>query len=209
MSGKMEIRSVVVGMLEGNCYLVQCGSGREGVIIDPGDEADRIVAEVRRMAIEPEVILLTHGHIDHVNAASTLRRKLRCRVACHALDREMVESGEVLSLWGMQREPCTVDQEVSDGGVISVGDARIAVLHCPGHTEGSVCYMMDSSLFSGDVIFRGSIGRTDLPGGSDRKMMDTLKHRIAVLNPEVIVYPGHGPETTIGYEKQHNLFLQT
>jgi hydroxyacylglutathione hydrolase len=209
MTSETEVRSVVVGMLESNCYLVRCGTGREGVIIDPGDEAGRIEAEVRQMGIEPEVILLTHGHIDHVNAASALRRRLRCRVACHPLDRHMVESGEVLSLWGMQREPCTVDQEVADGGVILVGDVRIEVLHCPGHTEGSVCYVAGSALFSGDVIFRGSIGRTDLPGGSDRKMVDTLKRRIGVLDPEMIVYPGHGPETTIGYEMRHNPFLQT
>jgi hydroxyacylglutathione hydrolase len=208
MGGEMEVKTVVVGMLEGNCYLVRCGPGGEGVIIDPGDEAERIEAEVLGMGIEPEAILLTHGHIDHVNAASALRKRFRCRVACHPLDRDMVETGEALSLWGLQREPCPVDQEVADGGLVAVGDSRISVIHCPGHTEGSVCYMVDSLLFSGDVIFRGSIGRTDLPGGSDRKMMETLKQRIAGLDADVVVYPGHGPQTTIAYEKKHNPFLQ-
>jgi glyoxylase-like metal-dependent hydrolase (beta-lactamase superfamily II) len=195
-------------MLQGNCYLVKCGPGGQGVIIDPGDEAGRIEAEARRMGLEPEAILLTHGHIDHVNAAGPLRKRFRCRVACHARDREMVESGEVLSLFGMQREPCPVDQEVAEGNVINVGSAEIRVIHCPGHTRGSVCYMVDSALYSGDVIFMGSIGRTDLPGGSDREMMDTLKNKIAVLDPGLAVFPGHGPETTIGRELEHNPFLR-
>lgn len=208
MNKDIEIKTVVVGMLEGNCYLVKCGPGAQGVVIDPGDDAGRIEAEVKAIGLEPEVILLTHGHIDHVNAASALRKRYRCRVACHSLDRGMVESGEVLSLWGLQREPCTVDQEVADGGVIEVGKMPIKVIHCPGHTRGSVSYLVDSVLFSGDVIFKGSIGRTDLPGGSDRDMGKTLKERIAVLDADVVIYPGHGPETTVGYEKEHNPFLR-
>lgn len=208
MTGAVRIETVVVGMLEGNCYLVKCDPGGQGVIIDPGDEADRIAAEAKAMGLDPEAILLTHGHIDHANAAGALRRRFRSRVICHAADRAMVENGEVLSLWGLQREPCRVDQEVQDGDLIPIGDSRIRVIHSPGHTRGSVCYMLDSALFSGDVIFRGSIGRTDLPGGSDRDMAETLKSRIAVLDPAVRIYPGHGPETTVEHEKMHNPFLQ-
>ena len=121
----------------------------------------------------------------------------------------MVEEGEVLSLWGLQREPCKVDQEVGDGDLIPIGGMELRVIHSPGHTRGSVCYMLDSMLFSGDVLFRGSIGRTDLPGGSDREMAETLGTRIAVLDPDIRVYPGHGPETTVGYEKANNPFLQS
>jgi hydroxyacylglutathione hydrolase len=208
MSSVVEVETVVVGMLEGNCYLVKCGEGGEGVIIDPGDESDRIAAAVKAMGLEPEAILLTHGHIDHVNAAGALRRRLRSRVVCHPADRAMIEEGEVLSLWGLQREPCKVDQEVQDGDTIHVGGSELRVIHSPGHTRGSVCYMLDSLLFSGDVLFRGSIGRTDLPGGSEREMAETLRRRIAVLDPCVRVYPGHGPETTVEYERAHNPFLK-
>jgi hydroxyacylglutathione hydrolase len=207
MRGTLEIRTVVVGMLQGNCYVVKCDAAGHGVVIDPGDEADRIAAEIRDMGLEPEAILLTHGHIDHVNAAGSLRKRFRCRVACHSMDRAMVEGGEVLSLWGLQREPCQVDQEIKDGDLIPVGDERIRVLHTPGHTGGSVCFMVDSALFSGDVLFRGSIGRTDLPGSSEREMAETLSKRIAVLDGGIRVYPGHGPETTVEYEKEHNPFL--
>jgi hydroxyacylglutathione hydrolase len=208
VSQVVEIESVVVGMLEGNCYLVKCDPGGRGVIIDPGDEGDRIAAEVDAMGLEPEAILLTHGHIDHVNAAAGLRRRFRSRVVCHAADRAMIENGEVLSLWGLQREPCKVDQVVGHGDIIPVGCSEIRVIHSPGHTRGSVCFMLDSVLFSGDVLFKCSIGRTDLPGGSDREMAETLRTKIAVLDPGVRVYPGHGPETTVGYEKMHNPFLQ-
>jgi hydroxyacylglutathione hydrolase len=209
MGAEPEIKTVITGMLEGNCYLVKGDTGGQGVIIDPGDEAGRIEAEVLRMGLEPEAILLTHGHIDHSNAASALRKRFRCRVACHRLDKEMVENGEILSLWGLQREPCTVDQEVTDETVIRVADMEIQVIHAPGHTAGSVCYLIDTVLFTGDVIFRGSIGRTDLPGGSDSQMAATLKNRIAVMDPEISVCPGHGPRTTIGFELAHNPFLRT
>jgi hydroxyacylglutathione hydrolase len=209
MSSVVQMETIVVGILEGNCYLVKCGERGEGVIIDPGDEAGRIAAAAAAMGLDPEAILLTHGHIDHVNAAAALRRSLRSRVVCHAADRGMVEDGEVLSLFGLQREPCKVDQEVGDGDVIPIGGSEIRVIHSPGHTRGSVCYMLDSLLFSGDVLFRGSIGRTDLPGGSDRQMAETLKTRIAGLDPGIRVYPGHGPETTVEYERIHNPFLRS
>jgi glyoxylase-like metal-dependent hydrolase (beta-lactamase superfamily II) len=208
MNKMIEVGTVVVGMLQGNCYLVKCDTQGRGVIIDPGDDSGRITAEIRAMNLEPEAVLLTHGHIDHVNAAAALRKRSRCRVVCHPKDREMVEEADALSLFGLQREPCTVDQEIEDGAVIPVGGAKIGVIHSPGHTPGSVCYSVNSCLFSGDVLFRGSIGRTDLPGGSDRDMAETLRTRIAVLDPVTRVYPGHGPETTVGFEMKNNPFLQ-
>jgi glyoxylase-like metal-dependent hydrolase (beta-lactamase superfamily II) len=206
MGEELEIRCVEVGMFQGNCYLVKCNKAGHGVIIDPGDEPDRIRQEVRNMKLEPEAILLTHGHIDHANAAGALRKAFRCRVVCHPSDSEML-SGEEPTLWGLQRNPCTVDQEIADGETIAVGDQRFKVIHTPGHTKGSVCYMVDSILFSGDTLFSGSIGRTDLPGGSDREMSRTLKTRIATLDVNTVVHPGHGPSTTIEHEKQSNPFL--
>jgi hydroxyacylglutathione hydrolase len=194
-------------MLEANCYLLKCDAVGHAVVIDPGDDADRIAGEIREMKLEPEAILLTHGHIDHANAASDLRREFRCRVICHGEDRRMVEAGEALSLWGLKRNPCPVDQEIADADTIAVGDQVIQVIHTPGHTRGSVCFKVGSHLFSGDVIFKGSIGRTDLPGGSDEEMMKTLKTRIATLESATRVYPGHGPLTTIAQEQRFNPFL--
>jgi glyoxylase-like metal-dependent hydrolase (beta-lactamase superfamily II) len=206
MSAPIDIKCVVVGMLMGNCYLVKCDETGHGVIIDPGDDPDRIAEEVKAFGLEPEAILLTHGHIDHANAAAHLRRRFRCRVVCHAGDIGMVKSSETTP-WGDERKPCVVDQQVADGDAVAVGGKSIDVVHTPGHTRGSVCFKLDSVLFSGDTLFSGSIGRTDLPGGSDREMMESLKTRIAVLDDDTIVCPGHGPRTTIEHEKKCNPFL--
>ena len=202
-----KIKCVVVGMLEGNCYVVKCGQGGQGVVIDPGDEADLIAEAIEAAGMEPEVVLLTHGHIDHTNAGAALRKRFRSRVACHALDAPMVRGEDGESLFGFERKPCVVDQELGEGDVLNVGGVPIKVLHTPGHTSGSVCYIMGNVLFSGDTLFKCSIGRTDLPGGSDHEMAASLGNRIATLDEGMVVYPGHGPSTTIGYEKRHNPFL--
>lgn len=206
MTSGLDIRCVVVGMLQGNCYLVRCDERGHGVVVDPGDEPDRIADEISAMSLRPEAILLTHGHIDHTNAAGALRDLYRCRVVCHSLDSGMVKGMEP-SLWGMERHPCDVDQEIADGEVITVGARDIKVIHTPGHTRGSVCYTLDTLLISGDTLFSGSIGRTDLPGGSEQEMMQSLKTRLAVLDGSTVVYPGHGPRTTIEHETRFNPFL--
>jgi hydroxyacylglutathione hydrolase len=206
VSEGIDIIPVVVGLLEGNCYLVRCGDGR-GVIIDPGDESDRIASCIGKAGLIPEAILLTHGHIDHTNGARDLKREFGCKVLCHHEDREMIEGDEAPAFWGLERKPCEIDQEITDGECLALGGTQIRVMHTPGHSLGSVCYILESSLFSGDVLFRGSIGRTDLPGGSERDMKHTLKTRITVLEGNTVVYPGHGPATTIEHEKMFNPFL--
>lgn len=209
MPERFEVACVVVGMLQGNCYLVRLADSGEGLVIDPGDQADVIAREIKGFKLRPEAILLTHGHIDHANAAAELRDRLKARVVCHKLDAPLVRArDEEDDLFGMTHRPCPVDQEVSDGDVLAVGGAEVAVLHTPGHTRGSVCYVLGGILFSGDTLFQGSIGRTDLPGGSERQMRSTLMDRIAKLDDRVVVFPGHGPRTTIGEEKQYNPFLQ-
>ena len=201
------VECVVVGMLQANCYLLRLSRTGEGVIIDPGDDGDKIERAIEKTGLRPEAILLTHGHIDHTNAAAYLREKYRSRVICHREDSDMVKSSESL-FPGFVRHPCVVDQEVDDDSRVSIGDSWIRILHTPGHTPGSICLMVDNLLFSGDTLFRGSIGRTDLPGGNEQTMMETLRQRILVLKDEIVVYPGHGAPTTIGEEKLHNPFLQ-
>jgi hydroxyacylglutathione hydrolase len=209
MAADPDVRCVVVGLLEGNCYLVKSAEGGQGVVIDPGDEPDRLTREIEAMGLEPEAILLTHGHVDHTNASAALRKRFRSRVICHPLDAAMVRGEDGPSLFGFERKPCTIDQEVEEGDVVAAGGMTLQVLHTPGHTRGSVCYMLGKLLFSGDTLFQGSIGRTDLPGGSEREMSRTLQERIARLDEGMVVYPGHGPVTTIGQEKRFNPFLQS
>jgi glyoxylase-like metal-dependent hydrolase (beta-lactamase superfamily II) len=194
-------------MLEGNCYLVKCDSLGHGVVIDPGDEAERISEEIRSMGLEPEAIMLTHGHFDHTNAAARLRKRFRCRVVCHEADAGLVSStGE--ALWGIERMPCTVDQEVREGDRITVGGKEFTVIHTPGHSPGSVCYSVGDLLFTGDLLFRCGIGRTDLPGGSAAEMDRSLRERLAGLGGSTVVHPGHGPSTTIEDERRCNPFLE-
>jgi hydroxyacylglutathione hydrolase len=209
MRGELEVRLLAVGPLEGNCYLVKCGAAGEGVVVDPGDEAARVAEVIEGMGLRPEVILLTHGHVDHTNAAAQLRERFGAKVACHPADVPMVDGAEgARSLFGFERRPCAVDREVEEGDALTVGGVEFKVLHTPGHTGGSVCYLAGLALFTGDTLFQGSIGRTDLPGGSERDMARTLADRIATLDGALVVYPGHGPVTTIADEKRFNPFLQ-
>jgi hydroxyacylglutathione hydrolase len=208
MSAGPQIACLVVGLLQGNCYLVRCNAAGDGVVIDPGDEAEGIARELGALNLRPEAILLTHGHLDHANAACDLRKKFRSRVVCHRLDAGLVRARDEEAFLGIVHRPCTVDQEVSDGDVLEVGGKQFKVLHTPGHTPGSVCYVMDNLLFSGDTLFQGSIGRMDLPGGSEEDMRSSLTDRLARLDDGMVVYPGHGPSTTIGEEKRFNPFLQ-
>jgi hydroxyacylglutathione hydrolase len=209
MNADWEVVTVAVGPLEGNCYLVKCAVSGEGVVIDPGDEPERLAVEIEAMGLRPEAILLTHGHVDHTNGAAGLRARFGSQVVCHGVDAPMVGGAEGgLSLFGLRRRPCVVDREVKDADRVAAGRMEIKVIHTPGHTGGSVCYLTGKVLFSGDTLFRGSIGRTDLPGGSDREMARTLADRIATLEGDLVVYPGHGPATTIADEKRSNPFLQ-
>ena len=208
MSSEIEVKHVIVGMFQANCFAVKTGPLGQGFLVDPGDEPKVIVELVREIGLEPEAILLTHGHIDHTNAAGDLRRRYRSRVICHRADRDMVEEAAQPTLWDLVRNPCNVDQELDGAANIRVGGREIEVIHTPGHTGGSVCYRLGQYLFSGDTLFKGSIGRTDLPGGSDAEMMNTLRNRICTLDDSLVVYPGHGPATTIREEKELNPFLQ-
>ena len=208
MYNAIEVRHAVVGPFQANCFAVKGGPQGQGFLIDPGDEPEVIVELIRETGLEPEAILLTHGHIDHTNAAGDIRRRFRSRVVCHSADRAMVEEAEQPMLFDLVRNPCNVDQELNGGATLNIAGQEIEVIHTPGHTAGSVCYRVGPYVFSGDTLFRGSIGRTDLPGGSDAVMMNTLKTRICSLDDELVVYPGHGPATTIGEEKELNPFLQ-
>jgi hydroxyacylglutathione hydrolase len=208
MSSEIEIKHVVVSMFQANCFAVKVGPQGQGFLVDPGDDPEAIAELVRETGLEPEAILLTHGHIDHTNAAGELRRRYRSRVVCHRADRAMVEEAGQPTLWDLVRNPCNVDQELNGASTLRIAGEEVEVIHTPGHTRGSVCYRVGPYLFTGDTLFRGSIGRTDLPGGSDIEMMNTLRNTVCALDDRLVVYPGHGPATTIGKEKELNPFLQ-
>jgi len=186
-------------------------SSREGVIIDPADEAKVILKSVRDLALDIKFILLTHGHFDHIGALKEVKEAIGAEVAMHKDDamhlQEYSLAGEQFGL--SYPVPSAPDRLLQDGDSIDVGDLHFSVLHTPGHTPGGICILVDGVVFSGDTLFNYGIGRCDLPGGSYSQLMDSIRTKLMTLPDETIVYPGHGATTTIGTERQGNPFLNS
>ncbi len=202
----LEIIKFVVGELSTNCYLLK--SGEEGVIIDPGAEGERIFKRVEDLELRLKYVLNTHGHFDHIAANDFIRERTTAKVAIHRLDAESLGSSLKNSslLLGWDLKQSSADIFLEEGDILSFGFHSLTVLHTPGHTPGSVSFSINDRIFTGDLIFAGSIGRTDLPGGSSKAMVESLK-RLRELPEETIIYPGHGPETSVRREIESNPFL--
>ena len=186
------IQKIIVGQLQTNCYIASCEFSGHTFIIDPGNSPKRIINYIRRNEFVPKGIILTHGHPDHIGGVKILRGELGIPVMLHPKD------SQILKLVGIE----TVDKYLVHGEFLDLGRSRFLVIHTPGHTQGSICIYEQPILFSGDTLFKGGVGRTDLPGGSSEQLEDSLKNRIFVLPSETEVYPGHGPETVISEEKE-------
>lgn len=202
----MKYEIVVVGALETNCYLVYCEETRECAVIDPGANPGKIVAAISDLELKPVIVLNTHGHIDHVGANADIVQKYAVPLAVHAADAKMAQACddiELTLLLGARSSP-PPDRLLAEGDEIAFGRASLKVIHTPGHTPGSVGFLSGRVLFSGDTLFCGGVGRTDLPGGSWKELERSLRERIMTLDDETIVLPGHGPWTTIGQEKDSN-----
>ncbi len=203
----LRIETLVLGMLETNCYLLTNSRTRAVVVIDPADEARRIVERIEKRNLKPEAILLTHGHFDHTGAVSALCRRFSVPVLASAPEEEILLDTEknLSALYGggltIQADRLLADQEE-----LQLAGFQIRVLYTPGHTAGSVCYYLpkEGVLFSGDTLFRGSVGRTDFPTGSMGRIHESLHATLFSLPDDTMVYPGHGEETDIGYERRYN-----
>jgi hydroxyacylglutathione hydrolase len=203
------------GAFAANCYLAAPAPGEECVIIDPGQDAERGIEELLdRFKLKPIAVLLTHGHIDHMWSVAPVCGAKGIPAYIHPDDRELLsDPGKGLDLMVKQQfmggmtfsEPDDV-KALEDGEIVTVAGLEFTIGHTPGHTPGSVTFRSSDALFAGDLLFAGSIGRTDLPGGDHRQILDSLA-RTLTLPDEVIVLPGHGPQTTIGDERQTNPFL--
>lgn len=204
---------IPVGWLQCNCHILGDEERREAIIIDPGDEVDRILALVRKHRLTVKQIVNTHAHPDHVGGLRELREITGAPVLMHADDLVLYQNLERFTrLFGMPAPPLTeVDAFLRDGDRVRCGAIDAQVLHTPGHTQGSIClYLPDDvkRLFAGDTLFLGSIGRTDLWGGSPEAILRSIKNQLLVLDDETRVFPGHGPATTIGQERERNPFLE-
>ena len=205
----MIVKTLCVGMLQTNCYIVGCEETKEGVIIDPGGNAKRILAEVEKLGLKIKYIINTHGHFDHTLANKEVVKATGAPLAIHSADAPMLTEGGGALLFGIiGKASPPADMMLEEGQVLTLGNIELKVLHTPGHSPGSICLYNEKEgmLFDGDVLFNMGIGRTDLPGGNYHLMMDSLQ-RLLTLPDETMVYPGHGPPTTIGRERRSNPFL--
>ena len=205
----MKVIPLPNGQFAENCYVVVDEARRACAIVDPGEEADRIAHRVATLDVSPVAIWLTHAHLDHVMGVARLKRETGAPVYLHPADRELYDHAVQQGLaFGIPVDPPPPpDRPFTHGAAVWVGECRFMVRHAPGHSPGSVCLVGDGVVFTGDVLFAGSIGRTDLPGGDLEALRKSIERELLVLPDSTIVYSGHGPETTIGQERRGNPFL--
>jgi hydroxyacylglutathione hydrolase len=200
-----------VGPLQCNCSVVGDEQTHEAMVIDPGDQVDEILGILRQENLTLKYIVVTHAHIDHVGGAMRLKAATGAPILLNQNDLALLKMLDIQAAWIGMRPPGAVqiDESVSDGQSIKVGKITSNVMETPGHTEGSIClfFPQEKKLIAGDTLFAGSIGRTDLPGGSYDKIMRSLHTRLMALPDDIEVVPGHGPLTTIGRERETNPFL--
>jgi|SRR5579872_380108 len=203
-----------VGPLQCNCTIIGDEASGEAIVIDGGDEPERIAAELARHGLKARYLLHTHAHIDHIGALADLKDLTSGEGALHPDDLPLYSQLASQAAWLGVPVPrvIAIDRELADGDVIRAGNLALEVLHTPGHTPGSCCFLWERDgahlAFTGDTLFFGSIGRTDLPGGDMGRILASLRERLMTLPGETVVYPGHGPRTTIARERAHNPFVR-
>ena len=206
----MILQTLLVGPLGVNCYLIGDEQSREAVLVDPGGNARDILATLRQHRLHLTAIVNTHAHFDHVMAVDEIRAATHAPFSIHVDEVPVLANAEKsAATFGLSiRQPAAADRLLRDADMITAGSIALKVLHTPGHTPGGICLWSDGIVFAGDTLFQGSIGRTDLPGGDYAALMQSIRDKLLPLAENTIVYPGHGPATTMGEEKQLNPFIR-
>ncbi len=201
---------IEVGIMMVNCYIVACPKTKKAVIFDPGADASKIVEKISDLSLEVESIVITHGHGDHIGATRELVQKYQVPVIIGTEDADMMtdDMKNLSRPVGMPITSPPADRLINENDEISIGKQSLKVFHAPGHSPGSMIFVADEFVIVGDVLFAGSIGRTDFPGGSLSLLLRMIREKIFVLDEKSIVLPGHGPQSTVGHEKRTNPFLQ-
>jgi hydroxyacylglutathione hydrolase len=210
MSVALIIKKLVVGSLSANCYIVGSEATGEGMVIDPGGNAEGILNAITDSGLDIKIIVLTHGHSDHIAALYDIQDRTGAKVAIHAEDADFLHGrGSFSTMFGISyKTPEPPDRLLREGDVIDIGGLQFSVLHTPGHTPGSICLLTSDKVFTGDTLFYRGIGTTLMPGSSRRQLVDSIHARLMVLPDSTIIYPGHGRETTIGAERKNNPYVR-
>jgi len=209
---EMFLKRLVVGELETNCYLIGCKKTKKAVVIDPGgeEEVDLVLNFLQENNFDLKCIINTHGHIDHIAGNNLLKAKTEALLLIHRLDADMLVDANknFSSFMGKEIYSLPADKLLEEGDEISLGTLNLIVIHTPGHTPGGISLVLDNIVFTGDTLFAGGIGRTDLPGGSYQDLIKSIKEKLLILGDDKIIYPGHGPDSTIGEERKTNPYLK-
>ncbi len=205
----MIIKRLVVGPLETNAYIIGDETTRQALVVDPGDEPDRILELIKDSGLEVTAIICTHAHFDHIGAAGDIKNATGAGILIHRDDLEGYELvRDQAAMWGYDIDELPApDGFIEEGDNIRAGNLSFSAMHTPGHSPGGICLYGEGVIVTGDTIFRGSVGRTDFPGGSVEKLRESFK-RILALPDETVILSGHGPETTVGTEKRENFFVR-
>jgi len=209
MTENLLVHQLSVGPLQVNCFVVACQRTREAMVIDPGEDGPRILQLAESNGYQVKQIVNTHGHFDHIGANQPVKDATGAVLMMHEADLPLLQNARNhAQAYGLTVSPSPdPDKFLNEGDVFSVGEQSFSVFHVPGHSPGSICLLSDGHLFVGDVLFAGSVGRTDLPGGDFDALVEGVREKLFRLPADTIVHPGHGPDTTIGREKQMNPFV--
>lgn len=199
----MKIKIIPAGIYDANCYILVDEVTNEATVIDPGGDAQMLINEIKTLQAKVKMILLTHGHADHTGAVSELKNEFGCSVYINEKDSDLINNN--VPIYGSKNE--NGDKFICEGDVLKFGDYGIKCVETPGHTPGGMCFVIDNLVFTGDTLFNRSIGRTDFQGGDFDTIIDSIKNKLLTLSDDTVVYPGHGPKSSIGFERNNNPYL--
>jgi len=205
----MIFKRFVVGALEVNCFVIADSETKEGIVVDPGDNADQIIDFIAKNGIIVKYVINTHCHFDHIGGNKKIVEATKAELLIHESELPLLERAEgSAALWGFKVEASPQPSHfLKDGDTLKIGNIIVEVIHTPGHSPGGICLKFDNKLISGDTLFAGGVGRTDFPGGDGYALIKSIKEKLFTLPDSTEVYPGHGPSTTIGNEKLYNPFF--